>query len=58
MQISLLGFSNDEIKTFYGTTKDGSKYIGAGGDNALVLYRMDLCQVLGHFFLHILYFRI
>lgn len=41
MQISLLGFSNDEIKTFYGKTKDGSKYIGAGGDNALVLYRMS-----------------
>ena len=41
MQISLLCFSNDEIKTFYGKTGDGSKYIGAGGDNALVLYRMS-----------------
>lgn len=41
MQINLLGFSNDEIKTFYGKTEDGSKYIGAGGDNALVLYKMS-----------------
>ena len=41
MKINLLGISNDEIKTFYGKTKDGSKYIGAGGDNALVLYRMS-----------------
>ena len=41
MKINLLETSNDEIKTFYGKSEDGNKYIGAGGANALVLYKMS-----------------